>query len=341
VTTTPRPPHQELHTPDVHTIIGAGQIGLPLARLLADAGYRVRLVRRSAPGPEIPGVTWLQGDITDPAFATRACQGATVVYNCANPPDYHRWDGVIQPLFGAIQAAATAAGARLVVLDNLYAYGPTGGVPLTEQTPERPTSVKGKLRKALTDELRAAHARGELSVSIGRASDYFGPRTPASVYGDRLLDALQAGRAVELFGPPELPRAWSYTHDVATGLAVLGTHPESAGRVWHLPVAASGSTQELLDAFAAELGVPLKTRRVPRWALRGVGMFVPALGAMVEMLYQWEEPFVVDDSAFCEAFGVSPTPLHQAVAETVAAWRSRSSARATAPDSAPAPQHTR
>ena len=52
-----------------HTIIGAGQVGFRLARLLGDHGERVRLVRRSAPGPSLPGVTWMQGDITDPTLS--------------------------------------------------------------------------------------------------------------------------------------------------------------------------------------------------------------------------------------------------------------------------------
>jgi len=315
--------HPALPTPSVpttHTIVGAGQIGRLLAGLLAEAGYTVRLVRRGAPTEDIPGVTWLRGDITDPTFADEACAGAATVYNCANPPDYHRWDGVIQPLFGAIRAAATRADARLVVLDNLYAHGPTGGRPMSPGSAERPTSHKGRLRKALTEQALDAHARGELEVVIGRAADFFGPQTTQSVYGDRLLEALDAGRPIETFGDPELPRAYSYTPDVALGLAVLGTRQGVTGRVWHLPVSATGSTKELLEAFASAAGRPLETRHVPRWALRLLGLFVPTMGAMVEMLYQWEEAFIVDDRAFRETFGVQPTPLEQAVAQTVDAW---------------------
>ena len=304
----------------VHTVVGAGQIGRRLARLLAEAGYSVRIVRRGPPTEDIPGVTWLRGDITDSACAHDACAGAATVYNCANPPDYHRWDGIIQPLFGAIQAAATRAGARLVVLDNLYAHGPTGGTPMSASSPERPTSHKGQLRKGLTEEALAAHGRGELEVAIGRAADFFGPQTTQSVYGDRLLEALDAGKPIETFGDPDLPRAYSYTPDVALGLAVLGTRQGVSGRVWHLPVSATGSTNHLLEAFASAAGRPLKTRHVPRWALSLMGLFVPTMGAMVEMLYQWEEAFIVDDRAFREAFGVEPTPLEQAVAETVDAW---------------------
>ena len=116
---------------NIHTIVGAGQVGMQLARLLASQGHQVRLVRRSAAGATIPGVRWYRGDASERAFIDEACRGAVAVYNCANPPEYHRWDGVLEPLFRSIHEAAGRAGARLVQLDNLYAVGrpPRAGSP--------------------------------------------------------------------------------------------------------------------------------------------------------------------------------------------------------------------
>ena len=143
----------------IHTVIGAGQIGRRLARLLGEANFTVRLIRRGAPGEAMPKVTWLQGDITDPAFADRALAGSQVVYNCTNPSDYHRWDGVIQPLFRAIYQATARAGANLVVLDNLYMYGRTNGEAMVESQDMRPCSRKGALRREMTRELLQAQER--------------------------------------------------------------------------------------------------------------------------------------------------------------------------------------
>lgn len=109
--------------PLVTTVLGAGQIGLPLARLLAARGHVVRVLCRGPPGPAIPGVQWLQGDLLDPATAANACAGADVVFNTANPAQYHRWDRLLPPLFRAAWGAAGEAGARLVQLDNLYMVG--------------------------------------------------------------------------------------------------------------------------------------------------------------------------------------------------------------------------
>lgn len=54
----------------------------------------------------------------------------------------------------------------------------------------------------------------------------------------------------------------------------------------------------------------------------------PRMRELVEMLYQLEAPFEVDDSKFRAAFGVSATPVEEAVAETAAWVRRRFSAAA-------------
>jgi nucleoside-diphosphate-sugar epimerase len=303
---------------EIHTIFGAGQVGVQLARILAEQGKQVRLVRRSPAGPAIDGVVWLRGDVTDESFADEACRGASVVYNCTNPPDYHRWGNVLVPLFTAVWKAAARAGARVVVLDNLYMYGRPETVPFDERTPMRPCSEKGALRKQLVDELFAAHARGEVVATSGRASDYFGPDTPKAVlFNPRFFARLNKGAAVEVMGDADQPHSYSYTPDVARGLAILGTHEAAVGRAWHLPVAAQLTSRELIERFAAAAGRPVKLRRVPRWLLEGVGMVVPLVRAVVEMLYQFEMPYVLDDADFRRTFGIGPTPLDEAIDATL------------------------
>ena len=304
----------------IHTVFGAGQVGRRLTQRLVDLGHEVRLVRRSEPGPARPGLTWLQGDLTDPAFADRACRGADVVYNCVNPAQYHRWDELLPPLSRAVRGAATRAAARLVVLDNLYMYGQTPDGVMREDSPQRPCSRKGELRKQLADELFEAHARGEVRVSAGRASDYFGPGgESAAVFMPRTLDRLREGKAVELLGDPDVRHSYSYIPDVARGLAVLGTDPRADGRVWHLPTTWHGTTRELLERFAVHHGQALRMRRIPNWVLSAAGLVFPLARAVAEMTYQWERDFVIDDSAFRDTFGLDPTPVEIAV-EATATW---------------------
>ena len=305
---------------ETHTVFGAGQVGTLLAKQLAEQGHAVRLVRRGEAGEAIDGVTWMRGDATDAQFADKACEGATVVYNCANPPDYARWEGVLEPLYRSVWRAAGRSGARLVQLDNLYMYGRPAQAPFDESTPMQPCSKKGELRRRLADELFDMHARGEVVATAGRASDFFGPDTPrAMVLRPDVYDRIRAGSTVYVFGDPDTPHSYSYTPDVARGLATLGANERAFGRVWHLPVSAQLSTREVIDRFAARCGTTVKVRQVPRFALRILAAFWPLMEAISEMNYQWDIPYLVDDTAFRTTFDKDATPLDQAIGETLTA----------------------
>jgi len=312
---------------EVHTVFGAGQIGMQLARLLAEQGHHVRLVRRSAAGELIPGVEWRSGDVNDRAFVDAACEGAKVVYNCTNPPDYHRWEGVLESMVRAVWQAAGRAGARLVQLDNLYMYGKPETSPFDERTPNRPCSRKGALRQAVAEEMLEAHARGEVEVAIGRASDFFGPGTVnGAVFRPDVYERIEKGSTVYVFGNPDMPHSYSFTPDVARGLMELGRHDEAFGRVWHLPVAAQVTTRELVETLAASVGKTVKVRQVPGWAIRAVGLVWPLMAAVAEMTYQWDIPYLVDDGDFQRTFGVEPTPLDEAIARTLGSVRAAKAA---------------
>lgn len=312
-------------TTKLHVVLGAGQVGPRLAERLLAAGHRVRIVRRKSVEPSRleprPDLEWVRADLGDPEAATRACAGADVIYDCTNPSSYGSWHETLAPLKRGVREAAARTGALLVSLDNLYVYGRPEGV-ITETTPTRPCSGKGALRLELTNDLMEAHARGELRATIARASDYFGPGTEAmSMFGTPLVRGLARGRAALVVGDPDLPRSYSYVPDVVSGLAALGEQPDrAAGKTFHLPVAwKDGTTRAFVQRFADELGVAPRLRHVPRWGLRAAGIFSRDLGAVAEMVYQWEVPYVVDDARFAETFGVRATPMNVAVRASVQA----------------------
>jgi nucleoside-diphosphate-sugar epimerase len=284
----------------------------------------VRIVRRSAAGEAEPGLTWMSGNLLETSFADDACRGAAVVYHCVSPPRYDRWLSDLPPLFAAITGAAERAGARLVLLDNVYMYGHAQGKAYTEDTAMQPCSEKGRLRAELAQDLLDKQARGELELAIGRAADFFGPGSvTTAVFHQRFFDQLAAGKKVDMTGNPDAKHSYSYTPDVARGLAVLGTSPESWGKIWHLPVAFQGTTRELAQHFATALGQSLRIRPVPRWMLHLLGVFSPLIRATIEMSYQFEEDYTVDDTRFRETFGigpdVGPTELAEAVRATLEA----------------------
>jgi nucleoside-diphosphate-sugar epimerase len=310
--------------PALHVVFGAGQIGRLLAERLRADGNRVRVVRRTPAPVGLAGVEVLHGDAMDPAFAAEAARGAEVVYHCINTPYFAKtWAETLPRLQESLVPAAGRAGARLVVLDNLYAYGRTGGVPMNEDTPQAPCSRKGEIRARLHDELVAAARRGDVRAAVGRASDFFGPGAWAgSFLGERFWPAVLAGGAATVLFDPDQRHTWHYGPDVAAGLAALGADPAADG-LWMLPCAPAVTTRELVGRFAGVLGRRVPVRRVPRLALAAMGLVVPIARELSEMAYQWEAPFVVDDARFRARFGELATPLEVAAKETVAYAREK------------------
>jgi nucleoside-diphosphate-sugar epimerase len=304
-------------------VLGAtGGAGGALVRELAGRGYRVRAVSRKPAAAWPEGVEQQAADAADPARTRTACQGATVVYHCAQPP-YQRWAAEFPALTASVADAAAAAGARLVYADNLYAYGPVDG-PLTEDLPALATTTKGRVRALMAERLLAAHRAGTLQVVIGRSSDYYGPGGANSAVGEILFGAAAAGKRARWLGRLDVPHSLNYLPDVARALATLGTRPEAPGEVWHLPAAEPLTGRQFVGLVATALGRPVKVTATSRLALRVAGVVDPRARESAEMLYQWERPFVLDASKFQRAFGpFRPTPHPQAVATTVAWFRER------------------
>ena len=216
-----------------------------------------------------------------------------------------------------------SAGARLVVLDNLYAYGPPNGQRLVETMAANPTSAKSATRAAMTEELLAAHAAGQVEVVIGRASDYFGPGATRSALGDTVFGTALAGKAAQVMGDPDQPHSYSYTPDVARALIALGTAPDATGQVWHLPVAETRTIRQVVETIYGLAGHKPKIMAAGRMTLRAIGLFKPEMREYLHTLYQFTDPWVVDDHKFRAAFGDLATPLDEALATTLAWYADR------------------
>ncbi|WP_458780587.1 NAD-dependent epimerase/dehydratase family protein [Arthrobacter sp. D3-16] len=309
-------------TTGLHVIFGSGAIGLATLDGLRRRGRTVRMVNRSGKVQVPTDVEVVAGDAADPVFAARAARDAAVVYQTMNPP-YHQWNAHFPALQAGVLAAAEATGARLVSMENVYMYGRPAGRPLTEDRTNNAHTAKGRLRAAMAAELLNAHQAGRVEVAIGHASDYFGPRGGAqSNLGDRVFPAALAGRTSTVLGDRHQPHTYTYIPDIGEGLAVLGEHPDAPGEIWHLPNDPhTRTTQELVDTLYRQAGQQrTRIRTVPPVLLRALALTSPVVRELLEMQYQFEEPFIVDSSKITTRLDVTATPLDQAVAETLLSY---------------------
>src|SRR5581483_340989 len=264
----------------LHVIFGAGAVGSSTAQELLKAGHQVRVVTRSGSGPD--GVERVAADLADPDAARRVTAGAAAVYNCVNPK-YTRWAKDWPPMATSLLAAARDADAVLVIMGNLYGYGPVDH-PMVETDPLAATSVKGRVRAQMWHDALASGVR----VTEARASDFVGPGlTSTSYLGDRFAPLILKGKTLRVFGDPDVAHSFTYMADVGRALATLGTDARAIGRPWHVPTNAPISLRQAASGMARAAGVATpKMVQIPHGLVRAVGAVWPLLREFEEVRYQ-------------------------------------------------------
>jgi len=305
-------------------IFGPGPLGLWIMRTLTKKGEQVALVNRKGKiEQKLPEkIEIVAGDATDSSIVHEICKEADVVFHCAMPP-YTEWPDKFPPLTKGILEGVSRTGAKLIYGDNLYMYGYTEGKPLSESLPYNATGQKGKVRAQMAEVLLDAHKRGEIKVVIGRGSDFYDPQVLNSSFGEMFFKSALSGKPANLLGNINLPHTYTYIKDFAKALITLSENDKALGQVWHIPNATTTTTRQLVELVEKEIGQPIKVRAAGRFMVTLLGLFNPMLKEMKEMMYEWEQPYVVEHSKFEQTFGADTTPHEVAIKETVEWYRQR------------------
>jgi nucleoside-diphosphate-sugar epimerase len=303
----------------LQVILGAGgAIGTPLAQELLARGQRVRLVSRR--GLASGSAEAVSADLNDEAAVLGAVgEGSTVYLLAGLEYAIQAWREQWPRIMRNAVAACEAKRARLVFLDNVYAYGAVDG-PMTEDTPVRPTSRKGEVRAEIARYLENEIASGRVTASIARSADFYGPCSEkTSVPGILVFPKLAAGRSAQVFVDANTRHSYTYTLDCAKALCLLADAEDSFGQVWHLPTAQPPLTgREFVQLAADALGVPPRLSVIPAWAIKTAGLVMPMMRELAEMLYQNDRDYVFDSTKFERRFGFTPTPYAEGIRATAA-----------------------
>ena len=308
---------------ELHVVLGTGAIGRAAAEELLRRGKTVRMVNRSGAMEEVPaGVEVVASDLYEQANVREVTRGAAVVYQSAQP-NYTEWPEKFPPLQQSIIDGLTGSSAKLVIVENLYMYGETNGVPMTEDMPHNAHTRKGKTRSDMSKAALAAHAAGKVRVAIARGSDFFGSWGLPSSMGERVFYPLLRGKPAQLVGRLDLPHTHTYVPDFGKALVILGERDEADGQVWHVPNDMPEITQgELVRMFADAAGVEAKMNSMGKFMLWIGGLFIPEAKESLELMYEFEQPFIVDSGKFEKTFGIKATPMKEAIKETAAWYKS-------------------
>lgn len=313
---------------NTYVVFGTGPLGRSVINELVAQGKDVRAVNRSGKMKDAPaGIEVVAGNVYDASNVRQLAQGAAVVYQCAQP-EYTEWPDKFPPLIHAVLEGLAGTNVTLVFGDNLYVYGDTDGQPIHEGLPWSAQTRKGRARAQVAEAVLAAHRAGKVRATIGRASDFFGPYVLDSLFGDRAFYPALQGKTAQMTGNLDAPHTATYIGDFGKALVILGEREEALGQAWHVPNDQPTLTQrQFIDLVFQELGQPLKISSMGKTMLSVAGLFVPVAREVVEMMYEFEKPFVVDSTKFERAFGMKATPIREAVKKTVAWYKAHPPAK--------------
>jgi nucleoside-diphosphate-sugar epimerase len=229
------------------------------------------------------------------------------------------WQNTWPVIMENVIKACHVHNARLVFFDNIYMYDPSDLNPITEENLVNPSSKKGKMRAEIAQMLLDAHNRGDIIALIARSADFYGPSIKASsVLNETVFKPLSEGKAANWLGGVQYKHSYTYTPDAGKATALLGNTPEAYGQVWHLPTASNHFTgKEWIEAIAKELGVAPKYRVANKFIVRLMGLFMPVMKEMVEMMYQYDRDYVFNSDKFEKRFDFKPTPYLTGIQDVV------------------------
>jgi nucleoside-diphosphate-sugar epimerase len=254
---------------------GAGFIGSHLAEELVRRGERVRVADNLITGKRrnldhIRGVEFLEGDLADAAFATRAVAGMDYVLHQAAIPSVPR--SVKDPItsnranidgtLNVLVAARDAGCKRLVFAGSSSEYGNSPTLPKHEGMTPNPLSPYA-LQKSMGTQYCALFTRlyGFETVSI-RYFNVFGPRQdPGSPYSGVIslfATALIEGRQPVIYGDGGQTRDFTYVANVVDGVLRACTAPQAAGEAINVACGTRISLNDLLRVMNQVVGTSLQ-----------------------------------------------------------------------------------
>ncbi|WP_416150302.1 NAD-dependent epimerase/dehydratase family protein [Salipaludibacillus sp. HK11] len=297
-------------------VLGAGPLGLAVMEELLKQGKSVKVISKSGKASVPNGVECMKCDVKDLDQLRNSLHNASIIYHCIGLP-YQDWQTQFPEIMDNIIQVASENGAKIVYGDNLYGYGPQK-VPLHEEMAYKPVGKKTKVRAEVATTLMEAAKNGKVQATIGRGSDFFGPRVKNAILGERVFTHLLDEKPVELIGNPDTIHSHIYIKDFARGLVILDDQKSANGEIWHIPHAKPTSTRDLVEQVSHKLNKKLKYRIANKFIITIGGLFNSDMKEFKELMYQQVNDFTVDSSKFTNKYEFHVTPYEEAIDETVA-----------------------
>jgi nucleoside-diphosphate-sugar epimerase len=302
-------------------ILGSsGSIGYAFAENLLSKNIAITvLVRDTAKANNLfksnPKVEIIKGDVQDLALLKKISTDKKFIFHGINYP-YDKWFGNMDTATMKIIEAASQNRAMIIFPANVYNYG---NLPLIkEDSPQNPCTRKGSLRVELEKMLYDAANEGKCKVLNIRLPDFWGSNVLNEGIKPVFMNALN-GKALPYTIRTDIPHQMVFTNDAAEIMVRLMQRGlEKPFEIYHYGGYIHPNMKGFLNQISRLANAPEKITTYPKWLFSVLGIFMPMMKEVKEMLYLFEGTVILDDTKVRNIFpDFQETPLNEAIIETL------------------------
>ena len=229
-------------------IVGCGDIGLRVARILQASSCRVAGLTRSVEGAErLRGfnVEPVMGDLDDAESLAGLPIGGKLVFYLAPPPGGGLVDGRMRNFCAAVGGEKVPE--KVVYMSTSGVYGDCGGARVTEETPVNPQTSRAQRRVDAETTLLEWGRANKVPVVILRVTGIYGP-------GRLPLARLQQGHPV--LNEKESPPTNRIHADDLAAVCVAAAEKAADGDIFNVSDGQPGTMTGYFNAIADLLELP-------------------------------------------------------------------------------------
>ena len=229
-------------------IVGCGDIGVRVARLIMATGGQVTALARSRQSQarlEGVGLKTVPGTLDDPQTLDKLDPTGKLVFYFAPPPGGGSIDSRLRNFCQVI--GADRAPARVIYISTSGVYGDCGGDWVSEETPVNPQTSRAQRRADAEQTLTAWGAELGVAIVILRVTGIYGP-------GRLPLARLQQGHPV--LREEESPPTNRIHADDLAAVCVAAAERAGDGAIYNVSDGRPGTMTQYFNALADLLGLP-------------------------------------------------------------------------------------
>lgn len=308
-----------------HLILGfTGGIGHAVAVALSKRNTPIKVLVRNADKAKkyadgINNLEIIQGDAGNLDDLKKVFQEISVVHYCVNIP-YQNWEKEALPLFKKCVDMAIEYQIKLVFPGNVYVYGSAKYNPVDEKHPHAAHTKKGQIRMEMEEMMVLANQDHGLQYTVVRMPDFYGPFVVNGFSEELYINAIK-GKAVRWIGDLNTEIELIYIEDGGEAMVLAALDGKSNGEVFNIPGIAATTAQKYLSEIVKTAGTNSKTSTLnSNFLFKIIGLFIPVVKELVEMLYLKREKLILDGKKFTEVLGPLPVTEYKVGIKNTVDW---------------------